>query len=65
MPVYLSIIAVNSSLKGLNFINILKALNEENIVDVKDKELGFVVTNLVVSLFSTLATLLNISMFII
>jgi hypothetical protein len=62
---YLGIIAINSFFKGLNFINILRALNEENRIDVKDKELGFVITNLVVSLFSTLATLLNISMFII
>lgn len=40
-------------------------MNEESWIDVKDKELGYVITGLVNSLFATLAVLLNITMFII
>ena len=49
--------SLTAFIKGLNNINLITAMIEENKFKFADKEMGFVMTSLILSLFSTLGNL--------
>lgn len=60
--VYVAIGCFQTFIKGLNNINLITAMLEDNRIKYQDKEIGFIMTSLIVSLFSTLATVVYLTL---